>query len=78
VCFVYPAQELAGLLGRMADEGLHAKRLRMVHATASSPARVVLVEAVAGRAGGLIVEPPLVERDGGGYTDEMKAILAGQ
>jgi tRNA1Val (adenine37-N6)-methyltransferase len=77
VCFVYPAQELAGLLGRLADEGLHAKRMRMVQATSTSPARVVLVEAVAGRAGGLIVAPPLVEREDGRYTDEMKAILAG-
>jgi tRNA1Val (adenine37-N6)-methyltransferase len=78
VCFVYPAQELGAMLGGMAAEGLHAKRMRMVHATATAPARVVLIEARAGRAGGLLVVPPLVERDEGGYTREMKAVLSGE
>ncbi len=77
VCFVYPAQELGALLGTMAEAGLHAKRMRMVHATATAPARVVLVEARAGRAGGLLVGPPFVERDDGGYTEEMKAVFSG-
>jgi tRNA1Val (adenine37-N6)-methyltransferase len=76
VCFVYPAQELAFLLSTLADEGLHAKRLRFVHAMPDSPARVALVEAVAGRAGGLRVTPPLVERGPRGYTSEMQALLA--
>jgi tRNA1Val (adenine37-N6)-methyltransferase len=76
VCFVYPAQELALLLSTLAAEGLHAKRVRFVHATPESPARVALVEAVAGRPGGLIVAPPLVERGPRGYTPEMEALLA--
>jgi tRNA1Val (adenine37-N6)-methyltransferase len=76
VCFVYPAQELGGLLGTMAAEGLHAKRLRFVHGTPDAPARIALVEAQAGRPGGLIVTPPLVERDPRGYTPEMEALLA--
>lgn len=78
VCFVYPAQELGVLLSTMAAEGLHAKKMRMVHATADAMARVVLVEARAGRAGGLLVAPPFVERDDGGYTREMKAVFAGE
>jgi tRNA1Val (adenine37-N6)-methyltransferase len=78
VCFVYPAQELGALLGTLQREGLHAKRMRMVHALADAPARVALVEARAGRAGGLIVAPALVERDAGGYTPEMSALLAGE
>lgn len=76
VCFVYPAQELAALLSALATEGLHAKRTRFVHATPESAARVALVEAVAGRAGGLMVLPPLVERGQRGYTPEMQALLA--
>ncbi len=75
VCFVYPAAELALLLATLAAEGLHAKRLRLVHATPQSPARLALVEAVAGRAGGLNVTPPLVERGPRGYTPEMEALL---
>jgi tRNA1Val (adenine37-N6)-methyltransferase len=76
VCFVYPAAELGLLLSTLSAEGLHAKRLRFVHATPESPARVALVEAVAGRAGGLYVLPPLVERGARGYTPEMQALLA--
>ena len=44
--------------------------------TPESPARVALVEAVAGRAGGLHVTPPLVERGPRGYTPEMQTLLA--
>ena len=76
VCFVYRAQELGALLANLADEGLHAKRMRFVHGTAGAPARVVLVEALAGRPGGLVVLPPLVERDAHGYTREMESLLA--
>jgi tRNA1Val (adenine37-N6)-methyltransferase len=76
VCFVYPAQELGPLLGTLAVEGLHAKRMRFVQATPDAPARVVLVEAVAGRPGGLAVMPPLIERAARGYTSEMQSLLA--
>ncbi len=76
VCFVYPAQELATLLLTLASEGLHAKRMRFVQGTPDAPARVVLVEAQAGRPGGLHVMPPLVERAARGYTPEMAALLA--
>jgi tRNA1Val (adenine37-N6)-methyltransferase len=76
VCFVYPAQELGMLLATLSDEGLHAKRLRFVHGTPEAPARVALVEAQAGRPGGLHVIPPLVERGPWGYTPEMQALLA--
>lgn len=76
VCFVYPAQELGSLLSTLAAEGLHAKRLRFVHGTPEAPARVALVEAQAGRPGGLHVLPPLVERGPRGYTPEMQALLA--
>jgi len=75
-CFVYPAQELGVLLSGLADEGLHAKRIRFVHGTPGAPARVVLVEARAGRAGGLCVMPPLVEHGARGYTPEMQSLLA--
>ncbi|HEY8039326.1 MAG TPA: methyltransferase [Polyangiaceae bacterium] len=76
VCFVYPAQELGTLLSTLSAEGLHAKRTRFVHATPEAPARIVLVEAQAGKAGGLNVMPPLVERGRAGYTPEMQTLLA--
>lgn len=75
VCLVYPAPDVGSLLARLADEGLHGKRARFVHATPDAPARIVLVEARAARAGGLVVLPPLVEREGGTYTPELRALL---
>jgi tRNA1Val (adenine37-N6)-methyltransferase len=75
-CFVYPAHDLATLLSAVRAQGLEPKRLRLVHATVDSPARVALVEAQAAKQGGLVVLPPLVERDGRGYSPEMQAILA--
>lgn len=76
VCFVYPAQELGALLSTLAAEGLHAKRMRLVHGTPKAPARVALVEARAGAHGGLIVLPALVERENGQYTPELTRLLA--
>jgi tRNA1Val (adenine37-N6)-methyltransferase len=76
VCFVYPAHELVTIVSTLAAEGLHAKRARFVQASASAPARLVLVEAQAARPGGLLVVPPLVERDARGYTPEMESLLA--
>jgi tRNA1Val (adenine37-N6)-methyltransferase len=75
VCFIYPAQELLMLLSALDGEGLRPKRLRFVHPTSTRPARVALIEARAGRAGGLAVIPPLIERESEGYTEEMQRIL---
>jgi tRNA1Val (adenine37-N6)-methyltransferase len=58
VCFVYPAIETTTLLAALRARGLEPKRLCAVHANAERAARVVLVEAVAGKPGGLVVEPP--------------------
>jgi tRNA1Val (adenine37-N6)-methyltransferase len=76
VCFVYPASELRSLMETLAAEGLHCKRMRFVHASPATAARVVLVEAKAGKPGGLHVLPPLVERSARGYTPEMETLLA--
>jgi tRNA1Val (adenine37-N6)-methyltransferase len=60
-CFVYPAHALLDLLVLGRASGLEPKRLRLVHGKSDRPARIALVEFVAGRAGGLVVLPPLVE-----------------
>ena len=60
----------------LAAYGLHAKRLRFVYGTPAALARIALVEAQAGRPGGLgVLPPPLVEREGGQYTPELRALL---
>ncbi len=77
VCFVYPANESTTLLGALRSHGLEPKRLRAVHGRADAPARVVLVEAVAGKPGGLAIEAPLVETDEAGRPSiELAALLA--
>jgi tRNA1Val (adenine37-N6)-methyltransferase len=76
VCFVYPAADLGELYTTLTCEGLHPKRVRFVHGTPGAPARIVLVEARAGKPGGLCVMPPLVERSARGDTPEMETLLA--
>ncbi len=75
VCFIYPAADLVTLVSTLHSQGLHPKRLRLVHATPSARARVALVEARPGRPGGLTVLPPLVERVSHEYTPELRSLL---
>lgn len=77
-CFVYPARDLTRLFSTLRDAALEPKRMRFVRSTASALARVALVEARAGRPGGLVTLAPLVERHGlglGDFTPEMAGIL---
>ena len=76
VAFVYPAIELTTLLVALRARGLEPKRIRAVHGRSKDAARVVLVEAVAGKAGGLVVEAPFVETESGKRTAELAALLA--
>jgi len=76
VAFVYPAPELTGLVARLRAHGLEPKRLRFVHARASVPARVALVEGAAAKAGGLVVEPPFFEREGPRASAALTALLS--
>jgi tRNA1(Val) A37 N6-methylase TrmN6 len=54
---VYPARELATLFATLRSSGLEPKRMCIVRATATDVARVVLVEAMAAKPGGLVLEP---------------------
>jgi tRNA1(Val) A37 N6-methylase TrmN6 len=72
---VYPASRVAMLLGALDGAGLRPLRARFVHPRGDEPANRVLVEAHKGARGPLVVEPPLVLRDGGGYTREAARIL---
>ncbi len=59
--FVYPAVELVSFLSAARSRGLEPKRLRFVHGRSGDVARIVLLELAAGKPGGLVVDPPLVE-----------------
>ncbi len=76
-CFVYPASELVTLVATLREAGLEPKRVRAVRATNEAPARVVLVEAMPAKAGGLALEPDLVERSGTGLSPDLARIVAG-
>ncbi len=77
-CFCYPASELVRALRTLEEAGLHPKVLRLVHAKAGASARILLVAAQPGRAGGLVVRPPLVEWAAPGVpTEEAREALHG-
>lgn len=61
VCFVYPAAETVMLLVMLRALGLEPKRLAYVHPKSGTQARVVMVEAKAGKSGGLVVEPAIFD-----------------
>lgn len=75
VCIIYPAIETTTLLTGLRARGLEPKRLAMVHGRPQAAARVVLVEAVAGRPGGLVIAPAIVETDGPGVCSPTLAPL---
>jgi tRNA1(Val) A37 N6-methylase TrmN6 len=77
--FAYPARSLAELFAAASEFVLVPKRLRLVHARATDPARLALVELRRAKPGGLVVEAPLVEWDGPRTrTPELEAIVAGR
>ena len=77
--FVYPARELSQFLACAEGVKLIPKRLRLVHADASSPARVALVELRRAKPGGLVILPPLFEwSEKGVRSPELARILAGE
>jgi tRNA1Val (adenine37-N6)-methyltransferase len=60
-CFVYPAREMATLFELLRKSGLEPKRMRVVRATSTDAARVVLVEAMAAKPGGLVFMPDVID-----------------
>jgi tRNA1(Val) A37 N6-methylase TrmN6 len=78
-CFAYPAAALAEFFARASEVKLIAKRLRLVHAYATSNARLALVEVRRAKPGGLVVEPPLVEWAARGVrSSELDALVSGK
>ncbi|HEX2569685.1 MAG TPA: tRNA1(Val) (adenine(37)-N6)-methyltransferase [Polyangia bacterium] len=72
---VFPSDRLTELLGGLDHEGLRPTRLRAIHPRPGQPAQRVLVLAIKGGKGGLVIEPPLIVRDDHGYTPEVSEAL---
>jgi len=76
---VYHPSRLPELCAQLETARLRPRCLRLVHATAQTPASIVLVEAVRDGRDALTVLPPLwVYAASGGYTAEMQAIFQGR
>ena len=74
-CIIYHPCRLSELIETLKKKNLEPKRLRFIHSTRSSEAKMVLVEAVKGGRTGLKVENPLfLYNEDGSYTEEMLEI----
>ncbi|HEX7668925.1 MAG TPA: methyltransferase [Polyangiaceae bacterium] len=76
--FAYPAPALPEFVASAARAGLVPKRMRLVHAFATTPARLVLLELKRAKPGALVIEPAIVEWSSpGSRSPELAAIVAG-
>ena len=75
LALMLPAARLTEAFATLRSRRLEPKRLRFVHANATRPARLALIEAMLGVHPGLIVEPPLiVKHPDGRDTNEIRRI----
>ena len=73
---MFPSERMVALLDALTAEGLQPVRLRPIYPRARMPANRVLVEAVKGSRGSLVLEPPLVVRnEDNSYTAETRVAL---
>jgi tRNA1Val (adenine37-N6)-methyltransferase len=76
ICFIYHPSRLAEFITAAAGLKLSLLRLRMVHGSSGSTAKMFLAELAKGRKSDITVEAPLIVYDSSGnYTDEVSGIL---
>lgn len=75
LCLIYHPSRLSELIDALRRKDIEPKRLRFVHSTLSSEAKIFLLEAVKGGRSGLKVDNPLyLYNQDGSYTAEMENI----
>ncbi|MBZ0158078.1 MAG: tRNA1(Val) (adenine(37)-N6)-methyltransferase [Alphaproteobacteria bacterium] len=78
-CMIHLPERLADTVRAMSAHGLEPKRLRFVHSSAATEAKMVLIEAVKGARTGLTTEPPLLlYNEDGSCTEEMREYYGGE
>jgi tRNA1(Val) A37 N6-methylase TrmN6 len=78
-CVVFPARRLDALVMSLADNGLSARRICLVHPNSAKPAELALVSARPGIVGQLQITPPLFLKASDGNDDEIAArIFSGE
>ncbi|NVN91580.1 MAG: methyltransferase [Desulfuromonadales bacterium] len=76
IWFIHHPDRLAEFIHQAATLKLSLLKLRMVHGTISSPARIFLAELAKARKGATTVLPPLITHgEDGAYTREARLIL---
>jgi tRNA1Val (adenine37-N6)-methyltransferase len=76
MCFIYPPSRLVEFIRCASELKLAVLRLRMVHGTERSAAKMFLVELAKGRRGDVTIESPLIVYDEHGeYRDEVARTL---
>jgi tRNA1Val (adenine37-N6)-methyltransferase len=75
LCIIHLPERLTEIIDAMKENNLETKRLRFIHSTISSEAKMVLIEAVKGGRAGLKTERPFfIYNEDGSYTDEIREI----
>lgn len=70
--FIYHPERLSELINTLVERSLEIKRLRFVHSTCLSEAKMVMVEAIKDGKPGLNIAPPVfIYNTDGTYTEEM-------
>ncbi len=75
---VHRPDRLCDVFCALRGAGLEPKRVRMVHPATDKPPTLVLIEARACGAPGILFEPPLVVMQGGRESAEVQEIYAGR
>ena len=74
-CLIHLPERLAEIIRVMKGHALEPKRLRFVHSSVSTEAKMVLIEAVKGARSGMKIESPLVLYiEDGSYTKELEEL----
>ena len=74
-CIIYHPSRLVELIDALREKHMEPKRLRFVHSTLTTEAKMALVEAIKdGRTEMKIENPLYIYKEDGTYTDEMKAL----
>jgi tRNA1Val (adenine37-N6)-methyltransferase len=73
----YPPVRLTEVLEQLCAHQLFPARLRFIHGSKATEARIFLVDAVKGRRADCIIEPPLyIYNEDGSYSEKMEKIYA--
>ena len=73
----YPPVRLTEVLEQLCAHQLFPARLRFIHGSKDTEARIFLIDAVKGRRADCIIEPPLyIYNEDGSYSEKMEKIYA--